>query len=126
MPLCTPLYDPAHAITGRATGAAVTGCRVATVAATKPDGEPTPIKHCGATDEPIGVIAADTAQNDTVAVYKNGFVCPVLAAGTGVTAGSAVEVMATGVIQNLASGKRCGVAVETGAAGTFPKIIVQA
>lgn len=125
MPLCTPLYDPAHAITGRATGAAVVGCRVVTPAATKPDGEPAPIKHCAATDEPIGVSAADCAQNDIVAVYKNGFVCPVLAGGTGVTFGKAVEVMATGVIQDLAAGKRCGVALETGAAGTFPKIILQ-
>jgi hypothetical protein len=125
MPLCTPIYDPAHAITGRATGAAVTGCRIATQAATKPDGEPTPIKHCGATDQPLGAIADDTAQNDTVAVYKNGFACPVLAGGTGVTFGKAVEVMATGVIQDLASGTRCGLALETGAAGTFPKIILQ-
>jgi hypothetical protein len=125
MPLCTPIYDPAQAITGRATGAAVTGCRIASVAATKADGEPTPIKLCAASEEPIGAIANDTAQNDTVAVYKNGFVVPIEAGGTGTTAGAAVEVMNTGIVQTLASGKRCGVAVETAASGAFPKIILQ-
>lgn len=125
MPLCTPIYDPAHAVTGRATGAAVTGCRIVTQAATKADGEPIPIKHCGATDEALGASGDDCAQNDTVVVYKNGFTVPILAGGTGVTYGKAVEVMATGVVQDLAAGKRVGLAVETAAAGAFPKIILQ-
>lgn len=125
MPLCTPIYDPAHAITGRATGAAVIGCRIATIAASKVDGEPTPIRHCGATDEPIGTIAQDTAQNDTVAVYKNGFAVPVEAGGTGVTFDQPVEAIANGRVQTLASGRRCGLAMQTGASGTFPLILMQ-
>lgn len=125
MPVCIPLYDPAAAITGRATGAAVTGCRFATCAATKVDGEPTPIKHCGAADEPIGVIADDTPENGVVAVYKNGFVVDVLVGGTGVTFGEVVEVLATGTIQDFASGKRCGISLTTTAAASFAKVIVQ-
>jgi hypothetical protein len=125
MPLNAPLYDPAAAITGKATGAAITGCRIVTVAATKPDGGATPIKHCGAADVPIGASADDCAENGHVAVYKNGFVVDVLVGGTGVTFGEVVEVMATGVVQDLASGTACGVALTTTAAAGFAKVILR-
>jgi len=125
MALATPIYDPAQAITGRATGAAVTGGRVVCVAATKADGEPTPIKHCGATDEPLGVAGDDVAQNGDVVVYKAGFVVPVLAGGTGVTAGKIVEALATGTVQDIASGKRVGLAITTAAAAAYALVVLQ-
>lgn len=125
MPTCSPIYDPGEAFTGRATGAAVTGCRVVCAAATKTDGQPTPIKHCGATDQPIGVSGADAAQNATTAVYPPGMVLPILVGGTGVTFNTRVEVMATGVIQDLASGTKVGVALTTTAAAGFALVQLQ-
>lgn len=122
MPLCIPHYDPAQAITGLATGAAVVGSRFVQVAATKVDGKPTPIKHALAADYPIGVAAADTAQDATCAVYGDGFVVDVLVGGTGVTAGEAVEHLDTGTIQDLASGKKVGIALTTAAAAAYAKI----
>lgn len=125
MPTCSPIYDPGEAFTGRATGAAVTGCRVVCAAATKTDGQPTPIKHCGATDQPIGVSGADAAQNATTAVYPPGMVLPILVGGTGVTVNTRVEVMATGVIQDMASGTKVGVALTTTAAAGFALVQLQ-
>lgn len=125
MPTCSPIYDPGEAFTGRATGAAVTGCRVVCAAATKTDGQPTPIKHCGAADQPIGVSGADAAQNATTAVYPPGMVLPILVGGTGVTFNTRVEVMATGVVQDLASGTKVGVALTTTAAAGFALVQLQ-
>lgn len=125
MPLNAPLYDPAAAITGKATGAAVTGCRIVTVAATKADGEATPIKHCAAADVPIGASADDCAENGYVAVYKNGFVVDVLVGGTGTTFGELVEVLDTGTVQTYAAGTVCGVALTTTAAAGFAKVILR-
>lgn len=125
MPTCSPIYDPAEAFTGRATGAAVTGCRIVTVAATKTDGQPTPIKHCGATDEPIGVSAADAADGATTAVYPPGMVLPVLVGGTGATAGSRAEVLNTGTVQNFSAGTKVGVFLTTTAAAGFALVQLQ-
>lgn len=125
MPTCSPIYDPGEAFTGRATGAAVTGCRVVTVAATKTDGQPTPIKHCGAADEPIGVSGSDAVQDDVTVVYPPGIVLPILAGGTGTTFGEMVEVLATGTVQTLASGKKVGVAITTTAAAGFALVQLQ-
>lgn len=125
MPVCIPIYDPAHAFTGRATGAAVTGCRVVCVAATKADGEPVPIKHCGATDKAIGVSADDCAQNAVVAVYPPGMVVPILVGGTGATAGAKAEVMATGVVQDHSAGTDVGVFLTTTAAAGFALVQLQ-
>jgi len=125
MPTCSPIYDPAEAFTGRATGAAVTGCRVLAVAATKVDGGNVPVKHCGAADKPIGVSAADAAQNDVVAVYPPGIVLPVLVGGTGANAGANAEVMATGVVQDQASGTKVGVFLTTTAAAGFALVQLQ-
>lgn len=125
MPTCVPIYDPGEAFTGRATGAAVTGCRVLAVAATKTDGQPTPIKHCGASDKPIGVSAADAAQNDVTAIYPPGIALPILVGGTGATAGANAEVMATGVVQDQASGTKVGVFLSTAAAGAFAFVQLQ-
>jgi hypothetical protein len=125
MPTCSPIYDPAHAFTGRATGAAITGCRVVTVAATKTDGNPLPIKHCGAADKPIGVSAQDAAQNDITAVYPPGMVLPILVGGTGATAGANAEVLATGTVQDQASGTKVGVFLTTTAAAGFALVQLQ-
>ena len=125
MPTCSPIYDPGEAFTGRATGAAVTGCRVVTVAATKTDGQPTPIKHCAAADQPIGVSAADAADGATTAVYPPGIDLPILAGGTGTTAGARVEVLDTGTVQTLASGTKVGVALTTTAAASFALVQLQ-
>src|SRR4051794_37024764 len=96
-----PILDPGQAFTGIATGAAVAGCRLVKCAAAKTDGNPVPVAYCGATEHAIGVSAADAAQNDAVTCYP-GQVLNVEAGGT-VTAGLAVEVMANGKVQNLAS-----------------------
>lgn len=125
MPTCSPIYDPAHAFTGKATGAAVTGCRILTVAATKTDGNPTPVKHCGATDKPIGVSAQDAIVGDLTAVYPPGMVLPVLVGGTGATAGANAEVMATGVVQDQAAGLKVGVFLTTTAAAGFALVQLQ-
>lgn len=124
MALCIPHYDPAQSITGRATGAAIVGSRFVMVAATKVDGEPTPIKHALAAKYPLGVAAEDKADGGDTAVYGDGFVVDVLAGGTGVTAGEAVEVLDTGTIQDLASGHKVGVAITTAAAAAYAKIRV--
>ncbi len=130
MPTCSPIFDPAHAFTGRATGAAVTGCRILAVAASKSitagaGSNELPVKHCGAADQPIGVSARDAAQNDITAVYPPGMVLPILVGGTGVTFGTRVEVMATGVVQDLASGTKVGVALTTTAAAGFALVQLQ-
>jgi len=125
MPTCSPLYDPAEAFTGRATGALVTGCRIVTVAATKTDGQPTPIKHCGAADRPIGVSAADAADGDVTAVYPPGMILPVLVGGTGAVAGSRAEVLATGTVQTFAAGTPVGVFLTTTAAAGFALVQLQ-
>jgi hypothetical protein len=124
MPTIQPHYDPGEAITGRASGGAVTGGRFVMVAATKPDGQPTPIKHALAAKYPIGVAGADAADGDTTVVYGDGFAIDVLAGGTGVTAGEAVEVLDTGTIQNLNTGHKVGVAITTAAAAAYAKIRV--
>ena len=124
MALCIPHYDPAQAITGKATGAAVVGSRFVMVAATKVDGSPTPIKPGLAAKWPLGVAAEDIADGGITAVYGTGFVVDVLAGGTGVTAGEAVELLDTGTIQDLASGKKVGVAITTAAAAAYTKIRV--
>ncbi len=125
MPTCSPIYDPGEAFTGRATGAAVTGCRIVTVAATKTDGQPTPIKHCAAADEPIGVSAADAADGATTAVYPPGMILPILVGGTGTLFGEKVEVLNTGTVQTLASGTKVGVALTTTAAAGFALVQLQ-
>ncbi len=125
MPTCSPIYDPGEAFTGRATGAAVTGCRIVTVAATKVDGGNVPIKHCGAADKPIGVSAADAAQNATCAVYPPGIVLPVLVGGTGATAGANAEVLATGTVQDQSAGTKVGVFLTTTAAAGFALVQLQ-
>lgn len=125
MPTCSPLYDPAQAFTGKATGAAITGCRIVTIAATKTDGNPTPIKHCAAADMPVGVSAADAAQDAVVAVYPPGMVLPIEVGGTGATAGARAEVLNTGTVQNLASGTKVGVFLTTTAAGGFALVQLQ-
>ncbi len=125
MPTCSPIYDPAEAFTGRATGAAVTGCRIVTVAATKTDGQPTPIKHCAAADQPIGVSAADAADGDVTAVYPPGMVLPVLVGGTGATAGARAEVLNTGTVQNFSAGTKVGVFLTTTAAAGFALVQLQ-
>ena len=125
MPTCSPIYDPGEAFTGRATGAAITGCRVVSVAATKTDGGNVPIKHCAAAEMPIGVSAADAAQNATCAVYPPGIVLPILVGGTGTTAGARVEVLDTGTVQTLASGTKVGVALTTTAAAGFALVQLQ-
>ena len=130
MPTCSPIYDPGEAFTGRATGAAVTGCRVVCVAASKSTtagagSNEVPIKHCGAADQPIGVSAKDALQNDITAIYPPGMVLPILVGGTGVTFGTKVEVMATGVVQDLASGTKVGVALTTTPAAGFALVQLQ-
>ena len=125
MPTCSPIYDPGEAFTGRATGAAVTGCRIVAVQATKADGQPTPIKHCGAADQPIGVSAQDAADGATTAIYPPGMVLPVSVAGTGATFGTRAEVMANGQVQNLAAGTKVGVFLTTTAAGGFALVQLQ-
>lgn len=125
MPTCSPIYDPGEAFTGRATGAAVTGCRLVSIAATKVDGGNVPIKHCLAAEFPIGVSAADAAQNATTAVYPPGMVVPVLVGGTGTTAGARVEVLDTGTVQTLASGTKVGIALTTTAAAGFALVQLQ-
>jgi hypothetical protein len=130
MPTCSPIYDPGEAFTGRATGAAVTGCRVVCVAASKSitanaGANELPIKHCGATDKPIGVSAQDAVQNDICAIYPPGIVLPILVGGTGATAGAAAEVMATGVVQDLASGTKVGVFLTTTPAAGFALVQLQ-
>ncbi len=124
MALCSPRTDPSQAGTGKAHGAAVTGCRIVKVAATWASGIAVPIAHCGAADVPYGCAANDTAQNGHTAVYFRQEV-PIEAGGTGVTAGAAVEVMADGKVQTFSAGTKVGVAVSTGASGTFPMIHLQ-
>lgn len=111
MPQIQPLYDPAQAFTGKANGAAVVGARVLAVAAAKTDGNPVPVKHCGVSDQPIGVSGHDAAQDTVVTVYP-GQVLPITCSAA-VTAGTAVEVTATGKVAGLASGNRFGVALST-------------
>lgn len=125
MPLCSPIYDPGEAFTGRATGAAVTGCRLVTPAATKADGQPTPIRHCAATEQPIGVAAADAAIDDVTAIYPPGIVLPVEVGGTGATAGTRAEVIAGGMVQNLGTGIKVGVFLTTTAAAGFALVQLQ-
>jgi uncharacterized protein DUF2190 len=122
MALCIPHFDPGQAITGRASGAAVVGSTFVMVAATKVDGGNVLIKPALAAKYPIGVAAADVADGYTTAVYGSGFVVDVLAGGTGVTAGEAVEVLNTGTIQDLASGHKVGIAITTAAAAAYAKI----
>lgn len=116
-----PLLDPGQGFTGIATGAAVVGGRFLKAAGPKVDGEPIPVAHCGASDHPIGVAGADRVQDGDVTVYPIQ-VQKVEAGGT-VTAGLAVEVMSGGKVQNLASGRKVGVAWETGVNGDF--VLVQ-
>lgn len=117
-----PIYDPAEAITGKATGAALVGGRLVKVQAAKTDGNPLAVAHCGASDGPVGAVAHDTAQDDVTPVYTHGHVLPLEAGGT-VTAGSKVEVMAAGKVQNLASGTKVGVAFTAG--GNGDAVLVQ-
>lgn len=115
-----PILDPNDAFTGIATGAAVVGARVLKIAGAKTDGNPVPVAHCGAADVPAGFSGSDTAENAAVTCYR--FQVLQVEAGGTVTAGSAVEVMANGKIQNLASGTAVGVAWESASNGGFPLI----
>jgi hypothetical protein len=117
-----PLFDPAQAITGRATGAAVTGGRLVTVAAAKADGEPVPIKHCGASDTPIGVATADCLQNGTVAVHGSGTVLLCLS-NAAIAAVGPVEVTAAGKVATLAAGTKVGVALHTTDSADDPVLV---
>jgi len=126
MPTHIPIYDPGQAISGTATGAAVTGGRLLRVAAGKPDGGAIPVAHCGAADAPIGASQADAAQDvpGGVTVYP-GQVLP-LESAAAITAGVAVEVAADGRVQPLGTGRRVGVAFQAAtAAGEFPLIQLQ-
>lgn len=125
MPVCIPIYDPGNAFTGRAIGAAVVGCRIVTVAATKADGENVPIKHCAAADEPIGASGDNCPQDNTVVVYPPGIVLPLEVGGTGITFGEKVEVMADGKVQTLSAGTKVGVAITTTAAAGFGLVQLQ-
>jgi hypothetical protein len=119
MPNAQPLYDPAQAFTGRANGGAVTGRRIVKVAATKPDGDPTPIAHCGASDKPIGAAGSDAAQDDVTQVYPPGHVL-LLTSGAAITAGQALEVIAAGKVSPLSSGTKVAVALTTVAGADLP------
>lgn len=125
MPNASPLYDPAQAFTGRATGAAVTGARLLKVAAAKEDGGPVPVAHCGAGDAPIGVSGSDAAQDGVTQVYPPGMVLR----GTSAAAfafGVALEVTAAGKLQALAAGKKVAVSLEAAtAADQFPLVQLQ-
>lgn len=114
----SPIYDPAQAITGMATGAAVVGGRLLKVAAAKTDGNPVPVAHCGAAEAPIGVSGSNVAQDVVTQVYPPGMVLTVEAGGT-VTAGLGVEVMADGKVQVMQTspGKKVGVAFTSGSNG---------
>lgn len=125
MPNANPILDPGQAFSGTATGAAVTGCRLLKVAAAKTDGNAVPVAHCGAADPPIAVSAADAAQD-----VPGGVTCLPgqvlrIEAGATITAGQAVEVIAAGKVQPLASGRRVGVAWESATNGTFPLVQLQ-
>lgn len=130
MPTCSPIYDPGESFTGRASGAAVTGCRIVCPAASKSTtaaagSNNIPIKHCGASDQPIGVSAQDVADGDVTAIYPPGIVLPVLVGGTGVTFNTKVEVIAGGMVQDLASGTKVGVALTTTAAASYALVQLQ-
>jgi hypothetical protein len=117
-----PIYDPGQSIPGRATGAAVTGGRLVTIAAAKADGEPVPIKHCGASDQPIGVALADCAQDGVVAVLPPTAVLLCLS-NAAIAAVGPVEVTAAGKVATLASGKKVGVALHTTDSGDDPVLV---
>lgn len=126
MPTQTPIYDPAQAISGTATGAAIVGGRLLKVAAAKTDGNPVPVAYCGASDQPIGASQADAAQDVVggVTIHAPSTVMPIESAGA--VALGPVEVAANGRVQTLASGKKVGVAFTTAAAAAeFPLIQLQ-
>jgi hypothetical protein len=114
-----PILDPAGAFSGTATGAAVSGCRILKLASAKTDGNAVPVAHCGATDAPIAASGADAAQNVPGGVTCYARQVLLLEAGGTVTAGLAVEVMAAGKVQNVASGTKVGVAFTSGTNGSF-------
>lgn len=120
-----PIYDPGHAITGRATGAAVSAGRFVQVAATKVDGQPTPIKHALAAGAPIGAIQEDAAEGGTVSFYGQGFALPILVGGTGATAGAYAEVLDTGTVQDRSAGTKVGVFLETKTATNYALVLIQ-
>lgn len=122
MPNASPIYDPGQAFTGRATGGVVTGRRLVKAAAAKTDGNPVPIAHAGASDQPIGVAAADVAQNGDVAVYPPGIVLT-LTAGAAIAAVGAVEVTTGGKVIPLNTGKKVGVALTTAVADLDPVLV---
>lgn len=119
-----PLYDPAQAITGRASGADLVAGRFVKVAAGKTNGEPVTIAYAGASDQSIGMICADVANGSVTAVYPQGHVVPVEASGT-VTAGNAVEGTASGKVANFSSGIKRGVALTSGGNGDFVLVQIQ-
>jgi hypothetical protein len=118
-----PIYDPAHGLTGVATGAAVVGSRLLKVAAAKVDGGNIPVAHAGASDPVIGVAAADALQNGLVTIYPIQ-VLRVESAGT-IAAGVAVEVTTAGKIIAFSTGQKVGVTLEAATNGTFPLVLLQ-
>lgn len=117
----SPIYDPGQAITGKATGAAVTGGRFVKVASAKSDGEATPVAHCGASDIPLGVAGADAAENALTPVYGDGFVMPVEASAN-VNAAVEVEVDAAGKVKTYSSGRKVGVTLTAGSTSVAPLV----
>lgn len=113
---CTPLYRPGDEITCLAT-TAITGKRFVNITANRDlssglikVGTPT------AAGKVFGVAARDAASGTRVVVMRVG-VLPITAAGS-ITAGSDVEVTATGAVVTLASGAAVGKAVENGTNGS--------
>lgn len=113
---CTPLYKPGHEITCLTT-TAVLGKRFVNITANRDAGSGGLIKvgTPAAAGKVFGVAAADAASGSRVLVIRVG-VLPVTAAGS-ITAGSDVEVTATGAVVTLASGTRVGKAIENGTTG---------
>lgn len=119
-----PIYDPANAFTGRASGADLVAGRFVKVAAAKTDGNPVAVAYAGASDHSIGMICEDVKDGSVTAVYPPGHVVAVEASGT-VTAGNAVEGDAGGKVKNLSSGLKRGVAMTSGGNGDFVLVQIQ-
>lgn len=96
MPDAKVYAEPGKNMTGKATGAAVTGGRLLKVAGTKPVDGPTPVVAAGAGEAVFGVAGHDAAQNGLVHVIRGGVVG--LRAGENITAGDKLRVGAAGVV----------------------------
>lgn len=112
--VATPLFHPAHHVTARATGTVI-GKRFVNISADTGDDGMIQVALAGAGVAAFGVAAADIATGATGLILCAG-ILPVTAGGT-ITAGSEVEVDATGRAVALASGKAVGQAVESATVG---------